>query len=148
MFLTRVPLTRIVSWVGMCPGPPPVISGLKSEVGLRRKLGFRTYPQRPLGRKRPWFRSICSPEVWKFRATERHRDRSQKHGTPENMNDSQLEEKLAQLPSLLSWPKMRPFSSCDQQITQSSSTQRQPWFRALEGKHTYLKIAQLDLNRV
>lgn len=59
----------MVSWVGMCPGPPPVFSGLKLDVGLHKKLGFRTYPQRPLGRKRPWFRSICSPGVWKFRAT-------------------------------------------------------------------------------
>lgn len=62
-------LTRMVSWVGMCPGPPPVFSGLKLDVGLHKKLGFRMYPQRPLGRKRPWFRSICSPGVWKFRAT-------------------------------------------------------------------------------
>lgn len=59
----------MVSWVGTCPGPPPVFSGLKLDVGLHKKLGFKTYPQRPLGRKRPWFRSICSPGVWKFSAT-------------------------------------------------------------------------------
>lgn len=59
----------MVSWVGMCPGPPPVFSGLKLDVEPHKKLGFRMYPQRPLGRKRPWFRSICSPGVWKFRAT-------------------------------------------------------------------------------
>lgn len=73
----------MVSCVGMCPGPPPVISGLKLELGLHRKLGLRMYPQRPLGRKRPWFRSICSPGVWKFRATaerERGREREDRHG--------------------------------------------------------------------
>lgn len=69
-------LTRIVSWVGTWPGPPPVFSGLKSDVRLHKKLGLRMYPQRPLGRKRPWFRSICSPAVWKFRATTEHQQES------------------------------------------------------------------------
>lgn len=67
--MKKLLLTFIVSWVGTWPGPPPVFSGLKLDVTLRKKLGFNTYPQRPLGRKRPWFKSICSPDVWKFRAT-------------------------------------------------------------------------------
>ena len=75
VLLNRLPLTRIVSWVGRWPGPPPVFSGLKVDVGLHRKLGLSTYPQRPLGRKRPWFRSICSPGVWKFRATAHGKER-------------------------------------------------------------------------
>lgn len=66
---TFLRLTRMVSCVGMWPGPPPVFSGLKVDLGLHRKAGLRMYPQRPLARKRPWFRSICSPGVWKFRAT-------------------------------------------------------------------------------
>lgn len=67
-------LTRMVSCVGICPGPPPVFSGSKSDFGSHRKSGLSTYPQRPLGRKRPWFRSICSPGVWKFRATGQQRE--------------------------------------------------------------------------
>ncbi len=67
-------LTRMVSCVGICPGPPPVFSGSKLDFGWHRKSGLSTYPQRPLGRKRPWFRSICSPGVWKFRATGEQRE--------------------------------------------------------------------------
>lgn len=75
---SRLALTRIVSCVGLWPGPPPVFSGLKLDLGLHRKAGLRMYPQRPLARKRPWFRSICSPGVWKFRATaQQHRVRGQ-----------------------------------------------------------------------
>lgn len=55
----------------MWPGPTPVFSGLNSELAWRRKLGFSAYPQPPLTRKRPWFRSMASPSVWKFRATAR-----------------------------------------------------------------------------
>lgn len=55
-----------------------MFSGLKLDLGLHRKAGLRMYPHRPLARKRPWFRSICSPGVWKFRATaQQHRVRGQ-----------------------------------------------------------------------
>lgn len=79
----------MVSCVGMCPGPPPVFSGLKLDVGLHKKLGLRMYPQRPLGRKRPWFRSICSPGVWKFRATAETMETIRPRAfTPENTRES------------------------------------------------------------
>lgn len=54
---------------GLWPGPPPTFSGLKVLSGWHKKAGFRMYPHSPFCRNLPWFKSICSPGVWKFRAT-------------------------------------------------------------------------------
>lgn len=36
--------TRMLSWMGLWPEPPPTFSGLKVTLGWHMNGGFRTYP--------------------------------------------------------------------------------------------------------
>lgn len=63
-------LTLTVSSIGLWAGPPPTFSGLKVVLCWHMKGGFKIYPHWPFCRNLPWFRSICSPGVWKFKAAE------------------------------------------------------------------------------
>lgn len=65
--------TRMLSKTGLWPEPPPTFSGLKVTSGWHMNAGFRLYPHWPFCRNLPWFRSICSPGVWKFKATGKKR---------------------------------------------------------------------------
>lgn len=65
--------TRMLSKTGLWAEPPPTFSGLKVMSGWHMNGGFRLYPHWPFWRNLPWFRSICSPGVWKFKATGKKR---------------------------------------------------------------------------
>lgn len=73
--------TRMLSKTGLWPEPPPTFSGLKVTSGWHMNAGFRLYPHCPFCRNLPWFRSICSPGVWKFKATGKKNNRIWQPGT-------------------------------------------------------------------